>query len=426
MIEIISIIGFIISLITLICVVYVCVTKKNSNNYNLDELKNYIKSLLDEQVNLTNQINNYALNSINENNKLVISSISNSSSLQLQQLSDIMNRLDRILNTNAEQMKNATEVLQNGLNKIQQGNESKLEQMRQTVDEKLNATLDRRLNDSFTIISQRLQEVYTGLGEMKNLATGVGDLKKVLTNVKTRGTWGETQLGNLLEQMLSPKQYANQVQIKSDSQERVDYVVYLPGKDDKNIFLPIDAKFPIEDYQRLVDASERGDLVEIDNSKKALIKRIKEEAKSICSKYISVPDTTDFAIMYLSLEGLYAEAIKTEGLTETLQRDYKVTVAGPTTLSALLSSLQLGFKTLAIQKRSSEVWSLLGTIKQEFGNFSVLLEKTQKKLSEASNTIENAARKSRTIERKLRNVELNGSNGDPLDKIDLIPDENDE
>ena len=406
MIEIISIISLICSALTLICVVNVIIKNKNKNGAFGTSLQVDIQDMLDKQLDQANNLNKMSLNSINENNKLVISSISNAQGLQLQQLSDIMNRLDKILSTNAEQMKSATDVLQNGLNRLQEGNEKKLEQMRQTVDEKLNVTLERRLNDSFTIISQRLQEVYTGLGEMKTLATGVGDLKKVLTNVKTRGTWGEIQLGNLLEQMLSGEQYSSQVQIKKDGTERVDYVVNLPGKDDKNIYLPIDAKFPIEDYGRLVDASERGEVAEIEACQKALIKRVKEEAKSISSKYINVPDTTDFAIMYLSLEGLYAEVIKTEGLTEQLQRDYKVTVAGPTTLSALLSSLQLGFKTLAIQKRSSEVWALLGTIKQEFGNFSTLLDKTQKKLNEASNTIENAARKSRTIERKLRNVEV--------------------
>lgn len=406
MIEIISIISLICSALTLICVASVIIKNKNKNGVFGANFQDDIQDMLDKQLDQANNLNKMSLNSINENNKLVISSISNAQGLQLQQLSDIMNRLDKILSTNAEQMKSATDVLQNGLNRLQEGNEKKLEQMRQTVDEKLNVTLERRLNDSFTIISQRLQEVYTGLGEMKTLATGVGDLKKVLTNVKTRGTWGEIQLGNLLEQMLSGEQYSSQVQIKKDSTERVDYVVNLPGKDDKNIYLPIDAKFPIEDYGRLVDASERGEVAEIEACQKALIKRVKEEAKSISSKYINVPDTTDFAIMYLSLEGLYAEVIKTEGLTEQLQRDYKVTVAGPTTLSALLSSLQLGFKTLAIQKRSSEVWALLGTIKQEFGNFSTLLDKTQKKLNEASNTIENAARKSRTIERKLRNVEV--------------------
>ena len=312
----------------------------------------------------------------------------------------MLNRLTKILESNDKNMQNATTVLQEGLIRLQNDNEKKLEQMRQTVDEKLNVSLERRLGESFKIINERLQSVYEGLGEMKSLASGVGDLKRVLTNVKTRGTWGEYQLGNLLEQIMAPEQYEAQVAIRPTSQERVDYVIKLP----EGAVLPIDAKFPIEDYQRLCEASERGDIAEIENSIKALEKRIKEEAKSIRDKYIDVPKTTDFAIMYLSIEGLYAEALKRVGLLEELQRNYKVTVCGPTTLASLLNSLQMGFRTLTIQKRSSEVWSLLGAVKQEFGKFVDLLAKTQKKLNEVSNTIDNATRKSRTIERKLKNI----------------------
>ena len=278
--------------------------------------------------------------------------------------------------------------------------------MRQTVDEKLNVSLERRLTDSFNVINQRLQSVYEGLGEMKSLANGVGDLKKVLMNVKTRGIWGEVQLGNLLEQMMSPGQYASQVAIKPGISERVDYVIKLPGKDCDEVYLPIDAKFPIEDYQRLCDASEQGDQQQIEACLKALEKRVKEEAKSIHDKYIDVPHTTDFAVMYLSIEGLYAEVLRRPGLAECLQRDYKINVCGPTTLASLLNSLQMGFKTLTIEKRSSEVWNLLGAIKQEFGKFVDLLAKTQKKLSEASNTIEFATKKSRTIEKKLKNIAI--------------------
>lgn len=275
--------------------------------------------------------------------------------------------------------------------------------MRQTVDEKLNVSLEKRLAESFNIINNRLQSVYEGLGEMKQLATGVGDLKKVLTNVKTRGVWGEVSLANLLEQMLSPDQFSSNVAIK-DNQERVDFAIALPGKDDKTILLPVDAKFPIEDYQRLVEASETGNVQQTEAAKKGLEKRVKEEAKKISEKYILLPKTTDFAVMYLALEGLYAEVLRMPGLAEELQREYKVVICGPTTLSALLNSLQLGFKTLSIEKRSSEIWQLLGVFKQEFGKFVDLLAKTQKKLAEASNTIESATKKSRTIERKLKNV----------------------
>ena len=315
----------------------------------------------------------------------------------------MQNRLESILKSNEDRLSRATQILDTGLTKLQTDNEKKLEQMRQTVDEKLNVSLEKRLAESFNIINNRLQSVYEGLGEMKQLATGVGDLKKVLTNVKTRGVWGEVSLNNLLEQMLSPDQFSSNVAIK-DNQERVDFAIFLPGKDDQTILLPIDAKFPIEDYQRLVEASEAGNAIQLEQAKKGLEKRVKEEAKKISEKYISLPKTTDFAVMYLALEGLYAEVLRMPGLAEGLQREYKVVLCGPTTLSALLNSLQLGFKTLSIEKRSSEIWQLLGVFKQEFGKFVDLLAKTQKKLAEASSTIESATKKSRTIERKLKNV----------------------
>lgn len=229
-------------------------------------------------------------------------------------------------------------------------------------------------------------------------------MKKVLTNVKTRGVWGEVQLGHILEQMLSPNQFQANAITKPNTQERVDYAVNLPGKDDKNILLPIDAKFPLEDYQRLVDATEQGNLDLIEVCQKGIERRIKEEAKKIRDKYICLPNTTDFAILYLAIEGLYAEVLRKPGLAEQIQREYKIVICGPTTLSALLSSLQLGFKTLSIEKRSSEIWSLLGSFRQEFTKFVELLSKTQKKLDEASNTIEFATKKSKTIERKLSKV----------------------
>ncbi len=394
--------------------IYFLLSKKSSTfgvtQRDYMELRKYIQMCFDEQNKLSERINNIIINSMASNNDSVINSITKNASLELQQLDAIMNRLTKILENNSESMKNATIVLQEGLVRLQNDNEKKLEQMRQTVDEKLNASLDRRLSESFNIINQRLQSVYEGLGEMKNLASGVGDLKKVLTNVKTRGIWGEVQLGNLLEQMMSPEQYASQVVIKEGSLERVDYVIKLPGSNNNQVYLPIDAKFPIEDYQRLCEASEKGDVTEIEQCLKALEKRIKDEAKSIKEKYIEVPTTTDFAVMYLSIEGLYAEVLRRPGLVEALQRDFKITVCGPTTLASLLNSLQMGFRTLTIEKRSSEVWNLLGTIKQEFGKFVELLAKTQKKINEISNTIDNATKKSRTIERKLKNIAIDSSN----------------
>ena len=387
--------------ITLILNIFLIIKNKKTND-NSDLIKN-INLNFEKQNEIYKQINEMLLSAIKNYNETVLTGISQNLQLQKQELIVVQNRLESILKSNEDRLARATQILDSGLTKLQTDNEKKLEQMRQTVDEKLNVSLEKRLAESFNIINNRLQSVYEGLGEMKQLATGVGDLKKVLTNVKTRGVWGEVSLANLLEQMLSPDQFSSNVAIK-DNQERVDFAIALPGKDDKTILLPVDAKFPIEDYQRLVEASETGNVQQTEAAKKGLEKRVKEEAKKISEKYILLPKTTDFAVMYLALEGLYAEVLRMPGLAEELQREYKVVICGPTTLSALLNSLQLGFKTLSIEKRSSEIWQLLGVFKQEFGKFVDLLAKTQKKLAEASNTIESATKKSRTIERKLKNV----------------------
>lgn len=392
-----------ISLIVVILILNIFLIIKNKKtNDNSDLIKN-INLNFEKQNEIYKQINEMLLSAIKNYNETVLTGISQNLQLQKQELIVVQNRLESILKSNEDRLARATQILDSGLTKLQTDNEKKLEQMRQTVDEKLNVSLEKRLAESFNIINNRLQSVYEGLGEMKQLATGVGDLKKVLTNVKTRGVWGEVSLANLLEQMLSPDQFSSNVAIK-DNQERVDFAIALPGKDDKTILLPVDAKFPIEDYQRLVEASETGNVQQTEAAKKGLEKRVKEEAKKISEKYILLPKTTDFAVMYLALEGLYAEVLRMPGLAEELQREYKVVICGPTTLSALLNSLQLGFKTLSIEKRSSEIWQLLGVFKQEFGKFVDLLAKTQKKLAEASNTIESATKKSRTIERKLKNV----------------------
>lgn len=392
-----------ISLIVIILILNIFLIIKNKKtNDNSDLIKN-INLNFEKQNEIYKQINEMLLSAIKNYNETVLTGISQNLQLQKQELIVVQNRLESILKSNEDRLARATQILDSGLTKLQTDNEKKLEQMRQTVDEKLNVSLEKRLAESFNIINNRLQSVYEGLGEMKQLATGVGDLKKVLTNVKTRGVWGEVSLANLLEQMLSPDQFSSNVAIK-DNQERVDFAIALPGKDDKTILLPVDAKFPIEDYQRLVEASETGNVQQTEAAKKGLEKRVKEEAKKISEKYILLPKTTDFAVMYLALEGLYAEVLRMPGLAEELQREYKVVICGPTTISALLNSLQLGFKTLSIEKRSSEIWQLLGVFKQEFGKFVDLLAKTQKKLAEASNTIESATKKSRTIERKLKNV----------------------
>lgn len=290
---------------------------------------------------------------------------------------------------------------------LQAGNEAKLDAMRKTVDEKLHATLEARLGESFKQVSDRLEQVHRGLGEMATLATGVGDLKRVLTNVKTRGGWGEVQLESLLEQTLTAEQFARSVMTRPGSSERVDFAIKLPGRggDAMPVWLPLDAKFPREDYERLIDASERGETAAIEAAGRALEIAVKTQAKSIRDKYVEPPHTTDFGLMFLPTEGLYAEVLRRPGLADTLQRDYRITIAGPTTLTALLNSLQMGFKTLAIEQRSSEVWQVLGAVKTEFGKFGEVLDKVKKKLDEASSQIEESGKRSRVLQKKLRDVE---------------------
>jgi DNA recombination protein RmuC len=305
-----------------------------------------------------------------------------------------------------QQVGQLTATVDNRLKHMQADNAGKLDEMRKTVDEKLQSTLESRLGESFKQVSQQLEQVYKGLGEMQNLATGVGDLKRVLTNVKSRGTYGEVQLGALLEQVLSPEQFAAQVAVKGGSRETVDYAIKMPGGiDGQPCWLPIDAKFPREDYERLQDAQERADKVAAEEAGLALERRIRLEAASIQDKYIDPPYTTNFAVLFLPTEGLFAEIVRRPGLFEALQRDFHVAVAGPTTLMAQINSLQMGFKTLAIQQRSSEVWQVLGAVKTEFGKFGDVLSKVKKKLDEASNTIDETSVRSRAIERKLRGVE---------------------
>lgn len=292
------------------------------------------------------------------------------------------------------------------LEAIQKDNGEKLEKMRQTVDEKLHATLEQRLGESFKLVSDRLEQVHKGLGEMQNLASGVGDLKRVLTNVKTRGTWGEVQLETLLDQILTKEQYEKNVATRPGSSERVEFAIRFPGREgQEQVWLPIDSKFPVEDYDRLLAAQDRADPLGMEEASKAIETRLKLEAKTIRDKYIDPPHTTDFALLFLPTEGLYAEALRRPGLSDTLQRDFRVTIAGPTTLTALLNSLQMGFRTLAIEKRSSEVWLVLGAVKTEFGKFGEVLARTKAQLETVTRSIESAETRSRQMERKLKNVE---------------------
>lgn len=316
-------------------------------------------------------------------------------------------RLANIATNQAQSIARLVETVEKRLTHLQKDNTEQLERMRVTVDEKLQSTLEKRLGESFKHVSERLEQVHKGLGEMQHLASGVGDLKRVLTNVKTRGTWGEIQLENLLEQILIREQYEKNVEIVQGSGARVEFAIKIPAKDEKQsiVWLPIDAKFPMEDYQRLIAAQEAVNPAEIAASVKALEGRIKAEAKKIREKYIHPPETTDFAILYLPTEGLYAEVIQHPHLANTIQQTYRVVVAGPHTVAALLNSLQMGFRTLAIEKRTSEVWEALASIRTEFGKFGDLLEKTKVKLDQASKTIESATTKTRTIERRLEKVQ---------------------
>jgi DNA recombination protein RmuC len=299
------------------------------------------------------------------------------------------------------------DTVEKKLTTLQEGNEKKLEEMRLTVDEKLEKTLEKRLGDSFKLVSERLEAVHKGLGDMQQLAIGVGDLKKVLTNVKTRGVLGEYQLENILEQLLTPDQFGKNVKTKNGSNALVEFAVKLPGKNEKDVpmWLPLDSKFPKEDFELLNESYDQANPDLIDECRKQFVKSIKKCAADIRDKYIDPPNTTDFAILFLPFESLYAEVLRTPGLFETLQSEYRIIITGPTTLSALLSSLQMGFRTLAIEQRSSEVWNLLGAVKTEFKNFGIVLDKTHKKLTEASNVIESAGVRSRAIERRLKLVQ---------------------
>jgi len=328
--------------------------------------------------------------------------------LQKDQLDIFATQIKTLTASTEGRMERLRETVEERLRLIQEDNSRKLEQMRATVDEKLHDTLERRLGESFKLVGERLELVQKGLGEMQSLAIGVGDLKKVLTNVKTRGTLGEIQLGSLLEQILAPGQYAANVETRAGSGQRVEFALKLPGCDgtpEGTVWLPIDAKFPQEDYLRLVEAQETGDPAAIADASRQLEKTVCAMGKLIRDKYLDPPNTTDFGIMFLPTEGLFAEVLRRNGLFETLQRDYRVALTGPTTLAALLNSLQLGFRTLAIEKRSSEVWNLLGAVRTEFSKFGIVLDKTRKKLQEAGNQIDMAAVRSRSIEKKLRDVQ---------------------
>ena len=341
--------------------------------------------------------------------------LKNVSDTTLKSLTEISGMLRAQLDQVTGQARRLTDNVDSRLKELREENTLQIEKMRATVDEKLQGTLEKRLSESFKLVSERLEQVHQGLGAMQQLASDVGGLQKVLANVKTRGGWGEVQLGSLLEQVLTSDQFARNVKAREDSSEHVEFAIKLPG--DENgapVWLPIDAKFPMEDYQRLIAAQDKGDVTAIEEAMKGLETQLRKSAKDICAKYINPPRTTDFALMFLPTEGLYAEAIRRVGLVEQVQRECRVVFAGPTTLAALLNSLQMGFRTLAIQKSSSEVWNLLAAVKHEFGKFGEALSKVKDKLDQAASDMDKVAVRSRAITKKLRDVEELPANPQPL------------
>ena len=412
--DITTLILLIVSVVNLI-ILFIVFSKTNQKNTDLPELKNRIATLQDQTTQTFANMNERMIR-IETNVERVTKDIGTNFRENRKEISDNFGLVQKTLDTRVRE--------------LQDHNTKKLEEMRQTVDEKLQASVEKRFNESFKTISTQLTQVYQGLGEMKTLANGVGDLKKVMEGVKTRGIYGEVQLGNIISDTLSSEQYCENIATKKGSNDRVEFAVKMPGKDETaQVFLPIDSKFPVENYQRLVAAYEQGNKTEILKYQKALAIDVKEQAKKISTKYIDPPHTTEFAMMFLPTESLYAEILRIPGLDDEIRQKFHITIASPSTLPVILSGLLMGFRTLAIEKRSSEVWQILGAVKSQFGKFGDLLEATKKKLQESANKIDAAATTSRAIERKLKNVESLPSSEslkllDGLDDQDFNSEEN--
>lgn len=412
--DITTLILLIVSVVNLI-ILFIVFSKTNQKNTDLPELKNRIATLQDQTTQTFANMNERMIR-IETNVDRVTKDIGTNFRENRKEISDNFGLVQKTLDTRVRE--------------LQDHNTKKLEEMRQTVDEKLQASVEKRFNESFKTISTQLTQVYQGLGEMKTLANGVGDLKKVMEGVKTRGIYGEVQLGNIISDTLSSDQYCENIATKKGSNDRVEFAVKMPGKDETaQVFLPIDSKFPVENYQRLVAAYEQGNKTEILKYQKALAIDVKEQAKKISTKYIDPPHTTEFAMMFLPTESLYAEILRIPGLDDEIRQKFHITIASPSTLPVILSGLLMGFRTLAIEKRSSEVWQILGAVKSQFGKFGDLLEATKKKLQESANKIDAAATTSRAIERKLKNVESLPSSEslkllDGLDDQDFNSEEN--
>ena len=379
--------------------------KKASDNSNSEEFKRLEQTIRNEQSALRQELSSSTQMSVKNLGDMIAASQNAYAINQSKSLNQLEERLKTFSLENEQKLENIRRSVESRLNYIQEDNNKNLEEMRKTVDERLQQSIEEKMNRSFSLVNERLEQVYKGLGEMQSLAVGVGDRKKLLSNVKTRGILGEIQLSAILSEILSPEQYEENVATKKGSKNVVEFAVKLPSDDDKFIYLPIDSKFPGDTYAALRDAIDEGDKIKIDLAAKALITRIKSEAKDIHDKYIDPPYTTEFAIMFLPFEGLYSEAVN-RGLVEILQRDYKVNIAGPSTMAALLNSLQMGFKTLAVQKRSAEVWEILGAVKQEFDKFGDVLEATQQRLDQANKELDKLVGvRTRQIQRKLKDVQ---------------------
>ena len=394
-----------------------------SNEFLQDQFREDRKESAESQKRLREEL----ANSQTKSSEALQTTLQNMSEAQHNRLKEMQQGIGSLGDRNEQRMGKLTDKIEGQLKDLRTSNEQKLEKMRETVDEKLQGTLEKRLGESFKLVSERLEAVQKGLGEMQELATGVGDLKAVLSNVKTRGTWGEIQLGALLEQILVPSQFVRNAKPKPGSDAAVEFAIKLPGKEDSGqseVLLPIDAKFPQEDYNRLLDAAEKGDGEEAQKSAAALLRAVEGFAKAIREKYIAPPHTTDFAILYLPTEGLYAEVVRSPDMLDRLQSKYRIVVAGPTTLAAILNSLQMGFRTLAIEKRSSEVWQVLSAVKVEFGKFGEVMEKVKRQVGTVSKSLEETDVRRRAMDRKLRNVEELPANQDAAGIIGLQdPDE---
>ena len=397
-----------------------------SSNSAEQAMRSELRDAREEAAKRSHELREEVSGSLDKTAQTLTSTVGQLGNVQKQQLESVTAQVQALVETNQQRLEGLRATISEQLGEMREANEKKLEEMRRTVDEKLQGTLEKRLGESFKLVREQLDAVHKGLGEMQSLATGVGDLKNVLTNVKVRGTWAEYQLGAILEQVLTPEQFDRNVATHENSSERVEFAIRLPGRsDDPNdcVWLPIDSKFPQEDYIRLTEASKSADAEAVAQSTRELMRSVTQSAKTIAEKYLNPPRTTDFAVLYLPTEGLYAEVLRQPGMVSQLQQDYRVVVSGPTTIAALLNSLRLGFRSLAIEQQASEVWQVLVAVKTEFGKFGLVLEKVKSQLQTASNTIEKTQTRTRAMTRKLQKVEQLPS-GESDELLEFLPEDN--